>query len=487
MIKTPRAYQVDIVDRTSRSLAVNKAVILHAPTGAGKSIMIDMIVARCLSKEKTPLVLSESRKIYSQLVEECNGIEINSNVKEIIFEKGYCYVGMIQTLLKRPAMLVQLQELKSDLVIIIDECHISTSSKLIEYLPEALRIGLTATPFARTHRHLPKYYKDLVEGPQVDWLIQEGYLCTYRHIAPTDAETSLLELRNGEYTEESQDKVFGSQQVYDGLFEDLQTTPFKKCVIFVASKKQADKLNDQLLQAGYKSCKYYSDMENGAYELAKFTELDLANIIVTIRTLSKGWNYPPIDLVVLMHKTTSTSLYLQEIGRASRTCPGKNNFFICIDYANNWEQHGLYWDERDYAELWKETKRSNKKGDGAASMKTCFNCESLIATSSRICKYCDFEIPISEAELKQAERFDITERYNSMVGRKVSELGPQELANYAKLKNKKSFAIRIAKSHEQINPGFLLQFSASMGYKKSWLDHQSIPSERIEFTDITLR
>lgn len=486
MTKTPRPYQVDIVDRTSKSLAKNKAVILHAPTGAGKSVMIDMIVHRSLSKGKTPMVLSESRKIYSQLVEECNGIEINSAVKSLHIEPGHCYVGMIQTLLKRPLILAQLQELGSNLILIIDECHISTSSKLIEALPLSLRIGLTATPFAKTHKHLPVYYNDLIEGPQVDWLIQEGYLCTYRHIAPTEADTSLLELRNGEYTEESQDKVFGSQRVFDGLFEDLKKTPFKKCVIFVASKKQADKLHEKLIQEKYKACKYYSDMENGAYELAKFTELDLANVIVTIRTLSKGWNYPPIDLVILMHKTTSTSLYLQEIGRASRTCPGKNNFFTCIDYANNWEQHGLYWDDRDYKELWKVVKKKSTT-EGAASVKACFSCESLIPASARICKYCDFEIPITEAELKQGERHDITERYNSMVGRKISELNPKELAEYAKLKNKKAFAIRIAKSQEQINKGFLVQFSAEMGYKKSWLDHQAIPPERIEFTDITLR
>lgn len=485
MIK-PREYQEDIVTRTSRSVAKHKATILHAPTGAGKSVMIDMIVLRSITKGKTALVLSESKKIYGQLVIECGGIEINSNVKELFIQKGKCYVGMIQTLIKRPMMIAQLQAMGSDLVLLIDECHISTSIKLIEYLPEALRIGLTATPFGRPHKHLPKYYNDLVEGPQVDWLIQQGYLCTYRHIAPSTADTSLLEMRNGEYTEESQDRVFATQAVYDGLFDDLKTYPFKKCVIFVASKKQAEALNDRLIGAGHRSCRYYSELDNANYELAKFTELDMCDILVTIRSLSKGWNYPPIDLVILMHKTTSTSLYLQEIGRASRISPGKNNFFICIDYANNWKQHGLYWDDRDYSELWKEVKKPSTSLE-ASSVKACLNCESIIPSSARICKYCDYEYPIVEAVLQQGDRFDITEKYNELVGKKVSELDPEELANYAKLKNKRNYAIRVAKAQEQVRNGFLLAFAAKMGYKRDWVDGQLIPDEPIHFHDLVLR
>ena len=486
MKKIPRPYQIDLVDKTSKSLSVNKAVILHAPTGAGKSIMIDMIVTRCNLKGKTVLVLSETRKIYSQLVVECNGIEINSTIKELVIEKGKCYVGMIQTLLKRPMILKQLQDLDNNLILLIDESHVATSTKLIDFLPNALRIGLTATPYGWLHKHLPDYYNDLVEGPQVDWLIQNGFLTPYRHIIRSAADINLLEIRNGEYTEKSQERVFGAQKVYDGLFEDLRTMSYKKALIFVASIKQAEGLYLKLCDAGFKATRFHSGLENGAYELAKFTELDMCDILVTIKSLSKGWDYPPIDWIGGMHKTMSTSVYQQEVGRAARIYPGKK-MFTYVDYANNWEQHGLYFEDRPYSELWNKKKKKAGLKEGATSSKACLNCLCLIPISARICKYCDFEYPEVEQTLAEGILIDITESYNSMVGRKISELNPLELSNYAKLKNKRQFAIRVAKAKEQVESGFIKTFANYMGYKPSWIDSQHIPTEKILFTDITLR
>jgi len=485
MKKTPRPYQIDCVDRTAKSLAKHQATILHAPTGAGKSLMCEMIVSRSTSKGKVVLVLSDAIKIYKQLVKECQGHEIDSKVKNIFIEPGQCYVGMIQTLLKRPMIISQLQKLGNNLILLIDEAHISTSTKLIDLLPEAYRIGLTATPYGVLHKHLPEYYNDLVEGPQVDWLIQNGYLTNYRHKARTPADTSLLQLRNGEYTEKSQESVFGARAVYDGLYEDLRTFPFKKCVIFVASIKQAEALHENLLIEGFASTRYHSGLEHGDYELAKFTELHMANILVTIKSLSKGWDYPPIDMVALMHKTKSTSLYQQEIGRGSRIYPGKDMFTV-LDYGSNWIDHGLYFEDRSYSELWNKVKKP-KETEGASTSKACPSCESIIPISSMICKYCDYEFPINEVHMAQGELVDLTDEYHVLVGKKISELTPQELANYAKLKNKKPFAARVAKAKEQTTPGFLINYSAAMGYKKSWLDHQHIPAEPIEFTDITLR
>lgn len=485
-MKTPRPYQSDLVKRTSISLAKNKAVIMHAPTGGGKSLMINMIVKNATAKGKTVLVLSDARKIYSQLVLECDGIEINSQVKELIIERGMPFVGMIQTILKRPMIIKQLQDLEDNLILLIDECHIMTSTKLIDFLPNALRVGLTATPYGVLHKHLPTYYNDLVEGPQVDWLIQNGYLTPYRHVIRSAAEINLLEIRNGEYTEKSQERVFGSQKVYDGLFEDLRTMPYKKALIFVASIKQAESLFQKLNDEGFKATRFHSGLENGAYELAKFTELDMCDILVTIKSLSKGWDYPPIDWIGGMHKTMSTSVYQQEVGRAARIYPGKS-IFTYVDYANNWEQHGLYFEDRPYSELWKKVKKKGGLKEGCTSSKACLNCLSLIPISARICKYCDYEYPEQEQVLAQGEIIDITAAYHNMVGRKISELDPKELADYAKLKNKKQFAIRVAKAKEQQEAGFIKQFATNMGYRPSWIDHQHIPTEQILFTDIILR
>src|SRR5690606_34554966 len=114
--------------------------------------------------------------------------------------------------------------------------------------------------------------------------------CSYQHIARTRSNMDLLEVRNGEFTEKSQDIAFNNSVVYDGLFEDLRAYPFKKCVIFVASIKHANELSKKLNDNGFPASCYHSKTEHGRYEMAKFTELGLTNIMVTIKSLSKGWD-----------------------------------------------------------------------------------------------------------------------------------------------------------------------------------------------------
>jgi superfamily II DNA or RNA helicase len=468
----------------------HRKVIIHSPTGGGKSFIAKTIKDRSIAKGNTVLVLSESREIFRQLKKEMEGVRIDANVKFLTISHAQCYVGMIQTLKNRPLILRQLQELGNKLIVLIDECHISISRDIIDGLPEAYIGGLTATPFGLQHKHLPELYNELVEGPQVDYLIQNKFLCTYKHIARSRADLSLLEMRNGDYTEKSQDDVFGSSVLYDGLKDDLKIVPYKKCVIFVASIKQADALNAELQSYGFNSIAYHSKIENAAFELAKFTELNLADIIVTIKSLSKGWDYPPVDLVVLMHKTTSPSLYLQEIGRGARVIPGEKYFFTVLDYGDNWRQHGLYWDDRDYSTLWKEVKKPKQREElGIMTSAMCDNCEAIIAASLRLCPYCGHERQRTEKELEQGRLIDITASYQDLVGRNISELTPQQLSVYAKIKKKQPFAARVARAKQQEDSTFLPQFANHMGYKSGWVDHQlkMIGINKINYADITLR
>lgn len=488
MIKQPYPYQEDLIKETSRALVEHKSVILQAPTGAGKTIIMLNMIHRGLQKGRTFLVISETRKIYRQLVNEFNGVEINSKVKSLYIQPGKCYVAMAQTLKRRPVILEQFARLGSDLITMADEAHINTMTPILTALDKSYKIGLTATPIYKFAKHLPLIYNHLIHGPQVEDLINLKKLCDYKHIARTSADLSLLELRNGEYTESSQDKVFTSKAVYDGLFDDLRTIPFKKAIIFVASIKSANDLTARLVEAGFAATCFHSDLPHGEYELAKFTQLHLANILVTIRSLSKGWDYPAIDLVVLNHKTTSTSLYIQEIGRGSRIVAGSKYHFTCLDYGDNWKTHGLYFENRDFTKLWNQAPKKEKE-KGVAPIKCCPKCEALVASMVRICPYCQAEFPITKAELEMGELVEITQHYSQLAGRKLSELTPVELSIYVKTLNKKPFGARIARAREQSESGYLKQYAQHMGYKSSWVDFQlgMIGEEPIEYTDLTIK
>src|SRR5690606_21663189 len=349
-----RPYQKELIKKTSIAVKEYRKVIMQSPTGSGKTFTALNIIKSALYKGLTVLVLSESIKIFKQLVKEFSGIKINADTKFLYVEPNRCYVSMSQSLKNRKKILSQFFKLQDNLLIIVDECHLGTMNSVIEQFDEnTMLIGMTATPDYRVAKHLPKLYRSLVPGVSVKYLIEEKNLCDYKHIARTKADLSQLVMKNGEFTEDSQDQVFSSSVVYDGLFEDLKNIQYNKCVIFVASIKQCEKLQNQLSSHGYSTSIYHSGLNDGDSQLDKFTNGDI-DILVTIRSLSKGWDYPPIDLVILMHATTSLALYLQEIGRGSRIIKDKKYFFTVLDYADNWKRHGLYYDDRPWDELWKE-------------------------------------------------------------------------------------------------------------------------------------
>lgn len=488
-------YQLDFVGNIRRSVNINRHVIACATTGAGKTKCMIYISKAAIEKKKTVLILTESIPIFDQISNELECALINAKSKDIYIPKGHIYIAMAQTLKNRKALLEQLIKLDDELIVITDECHIGTFNALLEQLTRAYIIGFTATPDARWAKHLPRFYKGIVVGPQADELIQLGFLCPCKHFARIGADLNMLDLQNGEFTEASQERAFGGTKVYEGLVEDLRTLPYKKCLIFTASINDCERVFKQLSLAGFKcAIAHRGNKEHPmtdvqyTYNVGQFKFSNDTNICISVGTLTKGFDFSAIDLIVLRRATTSLPLFLQMIGRGSRRRGEQlwKKYFTVLDYGANYLRHGLWDMERDWQNLWNKPKLSK---EGVAAIKLCPQCEYITNVSASICPNCGYEYLKKDIPLEVGVLIEITERYSRMRGKRASQLTPEELSIYARLKDKKSFAARIAKARDQTCPGWLDRFAEFMGYKPTWPDfaRRSIPKgEKIEYPDFQI-
>src|SRR5690606_4924106 len=209
------------------------------------------VARRSIENGRAVVIISETTKIFDQIINEAGGVEIANGKKHVHIRGGELYIAMAQTLTRRPLIIQQLAALEFPPLIHVDEGHIGRPSNIVRELISASNpyiLGFTATPDARVAKHLPELYSSCVVCCQVDELIQQGFLCSYQHLARTKADTNILEMRNGEFTEASQNAAFGASAVYDGIFEDLRTRSFNNAMIFVASIKHAQELNQRLVE-----------------------------------------------------------------------------------------------------------------------------------------------------------------------------------------------------------------------------------------------
>lgn len=498
-----RPYQKKFIKSLAQTMLIDTRVIACAPTGSGKSKMMASIALNAIKPKpkqlpKSVLVITESRNIYGQLRKELPIIDINAGIQEVHVQRGTVYLAMAQTLSRRPQMIQEFKELGYDLIIMNDEAHIGTASKLLmNFVDTNYILGFTATPDWKAAKHLPKIYNECVQACQVDDLIQEGFLCSYRHIARDSADLDILEMRGADFSEESQEAAFSTSEVYDGLLEDLHQYKFKKAMVFCASIKSCEETYMQLLENGFAVCRYHSGnkdfpLDNPDFELAKFIDpkINLCNICVSVASLTKGFDFPPVDMICLLRKTNSLPLYLQMMGRGSRPVTweqavreGWDKFmtqakteFTVLDYGSHYKDPnlGLYWDDRDWLEKWQEPKSRKKKkeGEGVASLKICENCDELISANARICALCGYVYPLIEKQLAVGEMVEVTRHYTDLIGRNVGSLSPMELSVYAKMKSKRNHAIRIAMCQENNGAsGFIRDFGRKMGFNSEWVTH----------------
>lgn len=348
--------------------------ILVAPTGAGKTTMSSHIIKAAESRGSRTLFLAHRK----ELIEQCSARLDDEGIDHGIIKAGnrryypmmLTQVASVQTLIRR------LHKLPPADLIVVDECHRTNGAsyqKLLSMYPDAVILGLTATPYRTDGTGLGGTYEAIVQASTPAELTRLGYLVPATvYTTPQTPDFRKVKIKMGEYDVREVERIVDQPKLVGDIYEHWkELAADRKTVIFAHSRRHALLIRESFCDHGERI--EYLDGETPEDQRdAILTQLadGSLQIVVNVGILTEGWDCPSVSCVVLARPTKSCGLYLQMAGRALRPAPGKSNCLI-LDHGGNTHSHGLVTDDRDFS---LEGSQKIKGPSDAIHLTTCREC-----------------------------------------------------------------------------------------------------------------
>ena len=334
-------------------------LLYQLPTGGGKTIIFSEIVRQYLKHHNSRVVVLTHR------IELCNqtskvltefGVEnkiINS--KASLDDQGNysCFVAMVETLNNR--LLDDKLDISNVGLVIIDEAHYNSFTKLFKFFNTSFILGVTATPLS-SNINLPMNdnYDELIVGESIKELITNKFLASANLFTYNVGLTSLVVGANGDYTVKSSEDLYTNNDMLTKLVSAYEERCInRKTLIFNNGINTSLIVYDTFKNAGYniKHLDNTATKKERADILRWFKETPDA-ILTSVSILTTGFDEPTVENIIINRATKSLTLYYQMIGRGSRILNNKPSFDV-IDLGNNFYRFGEWGSDINWQQIFK--------------------------------------------------------------------------------------------------------------------------------------
>jgi superfamily II DNA or RNA helicase len=240
-------------------------------------------------------------------------------------------------------------------LVIIDEAHYNSFTKLFKFFEKSFILGVTATPLS-SNRNLPMKdnYQELIVGESIQSLIDNEFLAQVEVFQYNMGLTALEIGSNGDYTVKSSDDLYSGMGMLDKLLEAYRThSNGKKTLIFNNGINTSIQVYYHLKAEGLP----VMHLDNTATkkqrkQILKWFRDTPDAILTSVSILTTGFDEPTIDTIILNRATRSLTLYFQMIGRGSRILNNKSKFSV-IDLGNNYQRFGPWEADLDWQAIFR--------------------------------------------------------------------------------------------------------------------------------------
>lgn len=352
---------------------LQKYILAVLPTGGGKTVVFTYLAQKMSAKNNKVIILVHRIELLRQTSKALDKFNVIHGIVNPNYTPNFIsnvQVASVQTIIKRLNYFAALNW-KAD-VIVIDEAHHATAGswkKVIDFFkqlnPNLKVIGVTATPIRGDGQGLGiesgGIFEQMVIGPQVQDLINEGFLVKPRIFGPPEKlDLSGVHTSMGDYKKnELSDLVDKPKIIGDAVDHYRQICPGLPAVVFCVSVAHAEHVADQFRAAGYNFHAVDGAMDDDK-RTAILNGLGDGSVtgVCSCDLISEGTDIPAIGCAILLRPTKSKGLYLQQVGRALRPFAGKEYAFI-LDHVGNTEAHGLPYQHQEWT---LDGSQRNKRG-----------------------------------------------------------------------------------------------------------------------------
>jgi DNA repair protein RadD len=305
-------------------------------------------------------------------------------------------VASIDTLHVRGVRSKAMQLPPADLLI-FDEAHRArgrTREQLIALYPDALLLGMTATPCRGDGRGLGNIFATMVECPQVAELIVGSFLVKSRVYAPVDPDLRGVRTEKGDYVVSQLSHHMNT----DALVGDIVTHWHKygerrRTVAFAVGVEHSVHIRDEFVRAGVRAEHLDGNTPITEREaILSRLKSGETEIVANCMVLTEGWDMPDVGCCILARPTKQMGLYRQMIGRVLRPANGKADAIV-LDHSGAVYRHGL---PEDYVQ-WtldidqraaNEAQEKRQRGE-APKLHECPSCKAVMAVPP--CSHCGWK------------------------------------------------------------------------------------------------
>lgn len=406
--------------------------VVAMPTATGKSIVIadfiKLVLHRwprqriiCLTHVKE-LIEQNAEKLLTQWPTAPLGIfSAGLNRRDVHFPIIYGGVASVVNCVEqfgwRDLMLVD----EAHLISHLEDSNYQDVIKRLRVINPAMKvIGFTATPYRMGQGLItdgPIFSDccyDITSFKEFNKLIVDGYLSPlYPKPMHTEFDVSKVKITAGEFNQGELQKVVDVDATTIAACEEILEEGFdrKAWLVFASGIEHAEHVSDYLASKGVDIAAVHSKMpgELANQRIKDFRSGKLRGI-VNYGKLTTGFDYPAIDLIAVLRPTLSTSLWVQMLGRGTRTSPATfKEHCLVLDFARNTERLGPINDP--------VIPRKRKKGDapGVAPVRICPQCGVYNHARSVVCEACGFVFPKIEKIFGASSNLDLIKREEPII------------------------------------------------------------------------